>query len=145
MTIDGGLRQLFQDHMRDPHWQSVETGIIAPGVPDLNGCHLGVEIWVEMKLTDRLGVDMRSGQVGWLVKRTGVHGRCFIAVRERHGGGPRKGDPADRLWLFWGGHAREVMDDGLRREDLALGVWHGGPVGWRWHEIQDQLFHGAVA
>lgn len=140
--IDGGLRSIFRDRLRRGiHWQSIETGLTGRGIPDSNFCGPDVgEGWVEFKLTDAWSVGLDPEQVGWLKKRILCGGRTFVAVRRRHGGGPRKGDPVDELWLCSGRWAGELRREGLRHPDVRwLGVWSGGPAAWNWDEVRSCL------
>lgn len=136
MAIDGGLRGLFQEKLRVGwHWQSIETGGTGRGVPDSNFCTRGIEGWVEYKKTDGWTVDLRTEQVGWLMERSARGGRCFVAVRRKNQGGPRRGDPVDELWLYPGRLARQLRIHGLRLEEPPAYIGDGGPTSWDWSRV----------
>lgn len=137
MTTDGGLRRLFQRHLPDADWQSIETPV-SRGVPDINGCLYGQEFWIEFKLTSGWAVGLRPEQVAWLVRRARAGGRVFVAVRRRCLTGARR-KAADELWLLPGAAAREILDRGLRETNLVLGTWAGGPVRWDWDGVRAVL------
>lgn len=126
--MDGNLRKIFRERLPQVHWVSIETGGTGRGIPDSNACYQGTEWWVEFKLTSGWAVNLRPEQIGWLLQRTRVGGRTFVAVRRR----------VDELWLFLGSSARELKDGGLRSTP-SLGHWPGGPGSWDWNRIL-QLF-----
>lgn len=139
---DAGLRSLLHTHLRAGfHWQAVETGLTAAGVPDTNFCSGGVEGWVECKATREWAVTLIPEQVGWLTTRARRGGRVFIAVRRVASAGPRKGPAADELWLIRGALAREAREGGLRGlpPSALLGVWPGGPGAWDWPRVSALL------
>jgi hypothetical protein len=131
---DGNLRQIFQKHLPDVHWQGVETWSTGQGVPDMNGCLNGVEFWIENKLTSGWAVNFETGQIAWAERRIRAGGRVFLAVRRKAPAGPRKGDAADELWLFHGSYMREVSMEGIKAP-RQYRCWEGGPAHWDWVEI----------
>lgn len=151
MSSDDGLRPLFHANVA-ADWQAIETGMVGRGIPDSNFClkapHRGVEGWLECKWTDGWSVTLRPEQVAWLTRRARAGGRVFVAVRRHHAGGPRRGPPADELWLLGGGSAVELLRDGLRPfltlpalatstapRGALLGRWSGGPRAWDWAAV----------
>ena len=149
MTVDDGLRPLIHQHLPHVHWQTIETGAVAAGVPDTNGCIRGIEFWVECKSTDAWAVVMRPAQTGWIARRVRYGGRVHVAVRRRHEGGPRLGQPVDELWLVPGLLVRQLVVGGLRSLDGRPGVtrWAGGPRRWDWPAVLAAMVRpaGAVA
>lgn len=132
--IDAGLRKLFIQHITGVHWQAIETGGTGRGVPDLNGCKIGKEIWIECKQTEHWSVVIRPEQVGWIERRTRVGGVCFVAVRRA----------LDELWLLAPSSARTLATprSGLKQLDgkQIIGVWTGGPASWPWNRVEFELF-----
>src|SRR5271166_1099317 len=59
------------------HWQPIESGGVARGIPDLQGCFKGSEIFVELKIsTPRL-----SGfQLTWHHKHVTAGGRTWVVA-----------------------------------------------------------------
>lgn len=135
--IDGGLRRLFHSNMPLVHWQAVETGSTGLGVPDSNGCYNSIEFWVEFKTTETNAVPLRPEQIGWLMRRSRAGGLCWVAVRHKHAGGPRKGPPVDELWLYRGADAQMLDCWGLRH--APVGRWGGGPRRWPWPVVLGHL------
>ena len=127
---DGRLRQLFKQHMPDFDWQAIET-TIGRGIPDLNGCIDGQEIWVEQKLTKGRRVTVTPEQVGWIERRLRHGGKVFIAVRRMVG-------KEDELYLVHGHHAR-ALSLGAWPETLCLDFWTNGPAHWNWRDVKDIL------
>ena len=138
MSSDGGLRPLFQKHLPEFYWQPVESWSTGRGVPDVNFCFAGTEGWIENKVAATNKVEMRPEQVAWHERRIRAGGRTFIAVRFKHSGGPRKGDPVDRLYLYPGIEARSLLTKGISHS-LDLGQWNGGPARWDWVSIKKLL------
>jgi len=136
--IDGGLSQLIQRYLPHFDWQRIESSAIASGVPDLNGCYNGVEVWLELKQTGAWALDIRPAQIGWAEKRVRHGGRVFMAVRRHCFAGPRK--PAvDELHLFGGHQVRDLSAWGLKSDAPRLGIWIGRPANWNWKEIETIL------
>ncbi len=136
--IDGGLWGTFRENLREPHWQRIETALTALGVPDLNGCHEGVEAWIELKATSGWAVKFRPFQTGWLSRRARAGGRTFLAVRRVRTLSPRL--PAcDELWIFRGADAQLVEREGLRGAEPLM-VQRGGPSRWDWEAVSQCLF-----
>jgi len=131
---DGNLRQIFQKHLPEVHWQPVETWSTGQGVPDVNGCFRGREFWIENKLTSGWSINFETGQVAWAERRLRAGGRVFLAVRRQAAAGPRRGEATDELWLFNGAQTRQVAEAGLKgTRPILLGS--GGPARWGWIAI----------
>lgn len=61
----------------------VENGV-ALGVPDINICHMEVEVWIEAKLTLNNGVLLRKFQYAWGKRRIAHGGRVFLIAYITH-------------------------------------------------------------
>lgn len=113
-----------------------------PGGRMLTTCECGdapgIEGWVECKATDGWTVDLDRHQSGWLFRRARLGGRAWVAVRRRHGGGPRRGPPVDELWMVPAALARQARAHGLRG---AGDCWRtaGGPARWDWAGVAGRL------
>lgn len=138
--IDGGLWGVISERMRHVHFQRIETGGTGRGIPDVNGCLGGVEVWLELKATDAWSVGIRPEQIGWAERRLRAGGRVFLATRRRTEGGPRKGAAVDELWIHRGQDIRHVSDLGLRGGPPPLLVSGGGPSVWPWPTVEKLLF-----
>src|SRR5271155_5390460 len=138
MKSDGGLRQLYRKHLTNAQWTAIETGATAGGVPDSEFCFPGGnQGWIENKLTRGWAVRMRPAQIGWLMRRSRMGGKCFIGVR-------RINKDDDEFWLFDGKYAMEVAQNGLANTPNMY-RWCGGPLKWNWQQIEKMLtFANAV-
>lgn len=140
IMIDDGLRKLFHTNLRRFHWQAIESGLTGGGIPDSNFCINGIEGWVEHKATsgNKIKFDKEGFQVAWHLRRYRSGGRTFIAIRQRHDGGPRLGAAIDRLWLYQGWRAKELFVLGLCTI-RPIGTWDGGPTRWNWEQVAKAL------
>jgi hypothetical protein len=135
MARDGGLRQLFPEHLRDAHWQAVETHSTGWGVPDSEYCFPGGLCgWVEYKLaTTPRDVLISPGQVAWAERRARMGGRVSLAVRYKSARNTRRA-AFDRLVLYGPEAVRHVRERGLAVEPWAQ--WDGGPAAWDWDKVR---------
>lgn len=131
---DGELHKFFLRNLVYVHWQRIETGSTGRGIPDMNGCAAGQEIWIENKKADHWAVEIRPEQVGWIERRVRAGGRVFIAVRRAR----------TELWLLAPSAARVLATPRKGLRDLSpnqvLGRWEGGPALWDWRAVQGLLF-----
>lgn len=137
--IDGGLRGAFRTKFPDFMWQSIEVGTVGRGVPDsFFLAPGGIAGWIEYKSTLTTKVPLRPEQTAWLSRYERLGGRAFVAVRRRHGGGPRKGDPLDELYVF---SAKDVVQ--LAREGVLLtpcvARCEGNIRRWNWEKVRQAL------
>lgn len=132
LMSDGQLRQIFAKHLPTVHWVAIESPSTSRGIPDLNGCFNGVEVWIEMKVTNGNKVSIRKEQIAWMERRARARGRIFVAVRQR-----------DRLWLL-SHRAPRLLFDGKKLSNLPNDVvlWSavGGPASWPWPIISRIIF-----
>jgi hypothetical protein len=124
---DGELREIWRQHLKKFHWQSIESGSTGRGIPDSNYCVDGVEGWIENKKTDGWAVGLRPEQVGWHLRRARAGGRTWVAVRRKR----------DQLWIVRGSQAAELLERGLK--GFLAPSWEGGPAKWDWEAISRLL------
>ena len=91
------------------HWQRIET-ITGSGVPDVNGCHNGVEVWLELKIIRGIGKPyfqssqgLTPVQCAWLENRWRAGGRAFVLGYWKD---------KERLCVWRGNQARELVGSG---------------------------------
>lgn len=135
--IDGGLGQHFQKNLPRWDWLRVENSAVGRGVPDLNGCFNGIEVWIENKTTEGWKVDLRPEQSAWAARRARAGGRVFFAVRRHCKAGSRR-VAADELHLF-GSHQGEDLILGNLKTVVPIGRWVGRPADWDWAAVQSIL------
>jgi hypothetical protein len=138
VSIDGGLRPIFRQRLRQFHWTSIETGGTGQGIADSNYLHEGgIEGWIEFKQTEGWSPEIDPHQVAWIFRRARLGGRAMVAVRRRHAGGPRRGAPVDELYVVPGRSVRELRARGL----LHVPHWRtaGGPAAWDWPGVAGLL------
>jgi hypothetical protein len=137
-VIDGALNVHFQKHLPLWHWMRVENSGIGRGVPDMNGCYQGTEVWLELKATAGWVVQIEPWQAAWAERRARVGGRVFFVVRRHCKAGPRR-KAADELFIYGASQARALRERGLKRVK-PLGYWPGPhPADWAWSEIEKIL------
>lgn len=85
MPKEASLWGLVKDNMpKEIHSQRIETGGTGKGVPDVNYCHEGKEIWMELKSIDGLKSELSPFQMAWLFNRSKVGGNCFVLIRKNN-------------------------------------------------------------
>jgi hypothetical protein len=63
------------------HVERVENALTR-GTPDVNMCHMGIEVWLELKVLDTKGsCELRPEQYLWHRKRQEVGGKVFVLAR----------------------------------------------------------------
>lgn len=126
--VDGGLYHIIKKNCpKGIHWQRIETGMTAAGVPDLNGCYNGQEVWIELKCVSA-GQKIRSltaYQIGWMMKRSGkAGGNCWLCILNLK----EKNDP--KIVLYSASQLVFVQDMGLRcLPKLRFSIFD--PEGWK--------------
>lgn len=63
------------------HWQSIET-TTGRGVPDVNLCYRGTELWMELKVGKKPEPILRPEQFAWAIRRFTAGGNCCIVMLE---------------------------------------------------------------
>ena len=131
---DGGLRQLISKHISAAHWVAIESPLTSRGIPDLNGCLNGTEVWIETKAIEGWTVAISKEQVAWIERRSRALGRVYVAVRRSRASG---------LWLLNPSAARPLLE-GQRISSLpadAIRLYSpGGPAAWDWYAIKSLIF-----
>lgn len=124
------LWQTIARNLKQPHWQRIESGSTARGIPDLNGCLDSQEIWIELKQESK----PPSGfQVNWIAKRARAGGRVWLLTTKK-----RKAQLWG--WLFLTPHSSLQVRSRLLESPTIL---HTAP--FPWPLIQNQLFKQIVA
>lgn len=133
--LDGGLWPLLKAGLPHWDWQRIETGGTGRGIPDVNGCLMSNEIWVELKGTDGWKPVIRPEQVAWAERRSRAGGKVFLAVRRQCDAGPRR-ESADELWVYRAAGFRSVALEGLKNNPPVL-LLAGGSRNWDWQAVNE--------
>jgi hypothetical protein len=119
--------------------QAIESWSTGQGVPDMNLCLEGSEVWIENKQTSAwaLAHPLTPEQVGWIERRARAGGRVFIAVRRQCAAGIRRGPAVDELYIFRPDCARALAaTNSIKDIPPSLGPFGGGPSRWDWVAIK---------
>ena len=74
---------LVKPHIpKDAHVQRIETGLTGKGVPDLNYCQNGKEIWIELKSIQGNKSQLSPFQIAWIHNRAKAGGNCYVLIRK---------------------------------------------------------------
>ena len=60
------------------HVSHIESPITSPGIPDLNISRAGLDLWLEIKVMKRGGIQMRPAQRKWHRERAASQGWSFV-------------------------------------------------------------------
>ena len=71
-------------HFPRGHCQRVEN-TAGNGVPDINICEMGMEVWVEAKMVIPGGVILRKEQNGWGHRRAAAGGTVVVVAYDKYG------------------------------------------------------------
>lgn len=143
---DDSIRDKLREGLRPfgVHFQSIESAVTGGGIPDMNLCAEGIEVWIEGKKTDGWTAgDVKVGQIGWHLARHRAGGRTLFATRRRRARSARM-DACDELWLHSGLYGAELREGGLRAAPALL-TQSGGPAGWDWSAVYRTVFHASLA
>ena len=69
----------IQKTKRDWHFFRIESSTIN-GIPDVNGCMNGVEIWLELKSGESKNYGLSKYQITWHIERLSCGGNVFILL-----------------------------------------------------------------
>jgi hypothetical protein len=101
---ESALWALIKRNLTDVHWARIESWS-KQGIADVNGCHLGREFWMELKVTNAIKIKFKDYQPPWILKRARAGGIIWVCVRRK-----------DTIRLYWGGRVRELIDLGWKLE-----------------------------
>ena len=83
MPKEASLWQLLRENLsKEVHFQRIETGGTAKGVPDVNLCYQGKEIWIELKSITGNKLTLSEFQIVWMHNRDKSGGKCLILVKK---------------------------------------------------------------
>jgi hypothetical protein len=79
MTEANFSRKLIGLFPREAHHQRIETST-GSGVPDMNVCHKGIEMWLELKVYTGGRVLIRREQHAWSLRRSFAGGSVNVVA-----------------------------------------------------------------
>lgn len=83
MPKEASLWQLLRDNLsKEVHYQRIETGGTAKGVPDVNLCYRSREVWIELKSITGNKLNLSEFQIVWMHNRDQSGGKCLILVKK---------------------------------------------------------------
>ena len=99
------------------------------GIFDVNACHHGKEVWIELKVLHGRRIHFRTSQKSWGVRRAEVGGRVLLLVRQ---------DESTVLydaWPIFQVTSTKVERDGksfsIVVDDMPAPIWSGKkPLDW---------------
>ena len=85
------------------------------GTPDVNICHKGVEVWLELKVAKGHYIFLRTSQVAFCVRRVAEKGRIFFVTRY-----------GDEILIFTGEELLNCMEhiEGITNKACKLHLKH---------------------
>lgn len=87
------------------------------GAPDVNGCYMGVSVWIENKIIKGKRTTFQPTQPSWIFTRTNHGGRVFVLARKD-----------DTLYLYEGWRVRQWAVAGRVLSDGGISVEPQNPI-----------------
>lgn len=100
-TFRANFISWFKKFYPTDHIQAIESEATGAGIPDLNLCKGGKEIWVELKSGPLTKSSIKPGQFIWHIKRNQAGGTTWIVQRANSG----------VIKVFNGARVREFRDN----------------------------------
>jgi len=79
-TNEAKLYALLKKHLKKVHFTRIES-YTENGIPDVNACYNGRDIWIELKANNSKDLGLSKWQKVWIAKRIKVGGTVFIMNR----------------------------------------------------------------
>jgi hypothetical protein len=79
-TNEYKLFQLLKNNLKNTHFTRIESHTEL-GIPDVNACHNGQEVWLELKANSRKDLGLSKYQIVWMKKRIKHGGNVWIMNR----------------------------------------------------------------
>lgn len=75
----------FKQFYPNGHIQNIESEATSAGIPDINACKGGKDIWVELKSGPLTKASIKPGQFIWHIKRNQAGGTTWLVQRTDNG------------------------------------------------------------
>ena len=79
-TNEAKLYALLKKHLKEVHFTRIES-YTENGIPDVNACYNGQDIWIELKANNSKDLGLSKWQIVWITKRLKAGGTVFIINR----------------------------------------------------------------
>ena len=120
MKTEKALYQALKTNLPKVHWQRIEVGSLGTGVPDVNACWQGKEVWIELKLGSLQSINLSPQQCAWHMRRANAGGVSWILSYDHS---------KRELWLIPGIESINLRERTLSSSDL---IHHqSSPFDWK--------------
>tara|TARA_R110000824_G_scaffold92279_1_gene224047 strand:+ start:252 stop:722 length:471 start_codon:yes stop_codon:yes gene_type:complete len=126
MTLEATFWKLLKKHLPITcHTQRIETGSTGLGIPDVNLCWEGTELWIELKIVKGKRVELSPEQCAWHFRRNRAGGKSLIIARDKFDG-VRKGK-SDVIYIWNSSDVLKVQEQGI---DCPVAFKFETPFNW---------------
>jgi Holliday junction resolvase len=91
-TNESKLYNLIKTNLKNVHFMRIES-YTEQGIPDVNACYNGKELWLELKCNTAKNLGLSKYQIVWIMRRVKHGGVVWIANRP----------PRQRATFFYSG------------------------------------------
>ena len=127
-TNEAKLYALLKKNLKKVHFVRIES-YTENGIPDVNACYNGEEVWLELKANTHKDLGLSKWQKVWIAKRIKAGGTVFIINR------PQK----ERALKIYRGSV--VLGTQISAQEQHISVKE--PIDWEL--VQRELFPGGEA
>ena len=130
-TNEYKLFQLIKNNLKNTHFTRIESHTEL-GIPDVNACHNGQEVWLELKANSRKDLGLSKYQIVWMKKRIKHGGNVWIMNRPLL-------DKTLRIY------SPSTIDPGSLTSVHEQPTLVLGPTKINWDQVMDLLFPAPAA
>jgi hypothetical protein len=130
-TNEYKLFQLLKNNLKNTHFTRIESHTEL-GIPDVNACHNGQEVWLELKANSRKDLGLSKYQIVWMKKRIKHGGNVWIMNRPLL-------DKTLRIY------SPSTIDPGSLTSVHEQPTLVLGPTKINWDQVMDLLFPAPAA
>ncbi len=123
------LYQTIKSKLKNVHFTRIESST-QNGIPDVNACKNGHEVWLELKCNSAKNLGLSKYQMVWIMNRTKAGGKVFIINRPLF---------QRAVKIYTGSVVRESGISDLGQPTLVL-----GPNKFEWARLDQLLFPPAA-
>ena len=130
-TNEYKLFQLLKNNLKNTHFTRIESHTEL-GITDVNACHNGQEVWLELKANSRKDLGLSKYQIVWMKKRIKHGGNVWIMNRPL----------LDKTLRFY---SPSTIDPGSLTSVHEQPTLVLGPTKINWDQVMDLLFPAGAA